>query len=127
MKSLLLTAFIVISVQAFSQTYDYQLFLVNHEDKLPLNKTQQTYHVTEYSDSIVIQNPALKIAFDKMGAGILIESATITFGEDVILCPIKYYEEYPRWMVVIFKPYDAPETRYWFHYDFESNPGIYSR
>lgn len=127
MKSLLLTAFILISVHAFSQTHDYQLFLVNHEDNLSLNRTTQTYHVTEYADSIVIQNPALKIVFDKMGVGVLIESATITFGDDVIGCPIEYYEEYPRWMVIIFKPYDAPETRYWFHYAYEFNLGIYSR
>lgn len=127
MKSLLLTAFILISVQSFSQTYDYQLFLVNREDNLSLNRTTQTYDVTEYDDSIVIHNPALKISFAKVGVGKLIESTKIAFGDDIIECPIEYYEDYPRWIVVIFKPVCVPETRYWLHYDFKNNPGIYSK
>ena len=127
MKSLLSIAFILISVSIFSQSLDYQLLLVNRKDNLLLNRTTQTYDVIEYADSIVIQNPALTISFDKMGVGILIESATITFGDDVIECPIEYYEEYPRWLVVIFKPESAPETRYWFHYDFGFNLEIDSQ
>ena len=116
MRYLASAVFLFMSLISLSQSYDYGLWLVDTDDNQSLNATQQTYNVTEYTDSIVIENPALRISFTKAGVGVLIPTAEITFADDVIICPIEYYEEYPRWMVIIFKPTDAPETRYWLHW-----------
>jgi hypothetical protein len=116
MKHLILATFLFASTLVFSQDYNYRLWLVNSDDK-SLDRTYQTYDIIDYGDSIIIKNPALSISFNMIGSGVLIPSAKITFADDIIECPIEYYEEYPRWIVIIFKPIDAPEARYWFHWD----------
>ena len=116
MKSLLFLITFFVSTLAFSQSYDYGLWLVNRKDNISLNKTQQTYNIIDQGDSIVVENPALRISFTKAGVGVLISDAKIIFADDVIICPIVYYKD-PKWLAIVFKPIDAPEARYWFHWD----------
>ena len=106
-----------LSLISYSQTY--VLWMVDQSDplRLKLRKTTQTYAFTKYDNCVVLESPALYIEIPDSSSNELPSIATVVFSDDTIKSPILYYTDSTRWMAIIFKPNNVPETRYWFHFN----------
>jgi len=108
---------IFLSLSLYSQTYEYDLWLVNPDDpkQLDLNQTSQSYNINIETDSVVIENSALSISFLKNIDYRKISLAKVKFGEDIFYYHLVYYQEMPKWIAIKFILPNGDKIIYWFH------------
>ena len=108
---------IFLSLSLYSQTYEYDLWLVNPDDpkQLDLNQTSQSYNINIETDNVVIENSALSISFLKNIDYRKVSLAKVKFGEDIFYYHLVYYQEMPRWVAIKFILPNGDKIIYWFH------------